>query len=1394
MSSKKLSEKNSLPFGKRNRDGRPDKCGDDVIIIEASSSSSLDDDGLPDISCKKKVNQPAQSASASHMFATGRLGQAARSNLQTSDHVSGGQSHVRKSLSQEALSRSAGNAMSKQSRSNAYLSPDRALTHERMHHNWKSLASGSSSKSKGDRKARPTRPSSLSNQLVNPHSSNKEVSSGSINGSSRQAVQSPSSSSGEGSVKELAQLGHSRNWREKSNSDKVRKEEASRNPNWVKSSNGVRKREQKHLDKSSSSKEKRKSVVSSKHGPSPFLHTASAPKAKIPEQSVHNKFSTVTFGSRDRLEEREFRRCDAPRSLTDTQRVDYGYKPGETKVTPRSPEKSHVVHPVANATSKHAQNVAPLSSASLRHPLSPPPSATTLNSPQSTHLVATATLKHPLSPVSSAKSQHPPSARPVTNTPSPSPLSPADTTLTHPQTNSTLTPNITPEVESLSMVTFNENDLFEVLDSVETDSICSGYNNTDTESLGTASDGYCSKLTSEPDQPQLLNMVKPFTCRSPSESRVSDFTKSFVKKKFVKKKRQLARKSTVLNGAKFYKHPLTGGLLRLKRHCILRLKGVQYRKEHVRCAAVVKTSLPTKQAADQITPPVAKKVAMSNSNEMKKKRGNESKDSSMSAKRPKLSSDTHANKETQTPIKPPRPSVGKMKETNSDIPKKPATISTKCTAGGKQVPITSDVGMSTSDICSTTVQSVHSESKKCHHKEMMERRKIPKKKRPDLAGKRLNTQMANPLSTQPVDVLCSFSMSPEKPYPPTSPTRKPPPLILKKSKIVSKYVDEYCFPRSQSESELELCQRNRPSSVAVSNPNKPACPKSVDVKSGTSQSNYTKKAGVSLSNTQCVEQPHNRHSMVATVYTATKPTCPGTLGGESSKAGEALSAITTEVSCSASLTPQKGTASSVPVQPTKPAHSKKLDAQTKAESFTQENKRASSKSPAHAKESGAQAVMGQSNNTRGTGVVLLEGTMETSHTAGLTPEKKAASSEPVPTRTKPPPPKTVGVQSSTSQRIGLGITLPDGPSESKTQEKPLRLDSASQSSCTEEAGVALQDGPSEAHGTNMTPEKKTASCGPDTPALLATPQLPTSICDESRTVGQYLNDIYSSAQLENEPKVCREEMCNKPNSKAIFTPNDPAHHNTLGMESTTSQSSYTRGTGMALPDGPSEVFHSASLTQEKKSTYSEPSTPVSKKCLSLKRTRFRQTTSLSEAPTESNETSCLFGPSGAEVEASTISEKRVGKIVHIASHMVSESETHKNELLRPTFLNSKVDTQEREHNTGVSGSSALSETEYKSGTGCQERSISASCDDSVEMHAQRDEVYDLKLMETIAKLAPGSGGGTENTVATRYTLKCTCLSYGSLYVHVRCCAMCILWSCLCCGHVFPHMLSTSCQV
>ena len=1461
MSSKKLSEKSTPSVGKRNRDGPGSDDGDDVIIIDDPSSLH---DGLPAISCKKKANVLTQSAPASYVFATGRLVKSspvACHHLSTSDQALGGQSHVQRcgtSVSQgkrEVLSRSASTVKYKQSNSpsTTYLSPDQALTREQMHHNWKPLTSSSNSKNKN--MARPIHPSHPSNQRVNLHSSVKEsstVSSSSTNGTSRQAIhsvsmnrngskgvgshttraypveafqkakqatksvtQSPSSSSR--SVKDLVRSGHSRNWREKSNSDKARKvgytfsPEANGNARTpVKSSDGPRQREWEHLDKLSSSREKSKAVVSPANERSSFLHAASASKQKLSRQnSGHSKFSTVTYGSSDRLEERGIKRHDAPHLFTDTRKVCYvtqtnsvstGYKNRETKVTPRSPThiaKCPVVPPATNATSKSPQNSAPLSSATLKHPLSPPASTTTLNFPRSAHPVGTATSKHPLSPVPSTTSQHPPSVHPIANTPSPHPPNPtvANATLKHPQTHSKMfssKSNSTSETESLSMVSFNDNDLFEVLDSVETESICSGYNNSDTESVGTASEGYCSKSTSEADQPQLSNLIKSVTCRSPSESHVRDFTKSFVKKK-----RQVARKSTTLNGAKFYKHPLKAGLLRLKRHCTLRIERFQYNKIYARCEVkqrqhtpVVKASVPTEHTGDQITPPVAKKVATSNSNEkslITKKRGNESKDPSTSVKRPKLSSDIHASKGTQTPSKSRKSCVGKIpmrKETSSDNPKKSAAVSTKHTTGG-EAPFTSFTA-STSDISSlstTTVQSVsavHSKGRKCHHKEVAKKVSVPKKKESDVTGKgckHFKIQAASPLSTQPIDVssqIDNVHLPPQKPYPPTSPTRKPPPLILKKSK--NEYLNEYCTSRSRSESKLKQHKHNRANCVAVSTPTKLA-----HSTAGTSQSSCARGAGVTLSGTPCVEETYDRptSNLVPTVSTATKPACPSTLDVEPSKSqsncirqsGEALSSGASHRS---RLAREKKPTSSKPVS-----------------------------TPTHPNKLGAQSGVSQSSSTRRAGVPLLDGPTETSHetlhSASLTPDKKAASSELDPAPTEPAHSKKLGAKSGTSQggyTKGASMALPDGPSEpshtaNRTQDEnpalsepgtppplmvnsprtvedchsssfqsesgkelwnsvalsqskpahPNKESSTSQSSYARGAGEVLLGGSSEAFCS----AKKPASCEPDTPGpALLTHQLPPLIFKESRTVGEYLNDI-TRTRFECEPKVCAKETCNRLNSVAVSTPTDPAHPTTIGFTQ-----------GMALPGAPSEVLHSASFTPEKKSASSEPGTPVSKRCLSLKRHQRHRTTSLSEAPTESHLTSPPFGASASGVGA-LATEKWVSKIVHITSHMETESETPQSQPLRPNSLASKshaMDTvtqlvaREGQHSIDMSGSSALSETEHGT-AGCQERSIIASC---VEKLSQRDEVYDLRLMKTIAKLAPGSEGGAEDTLAihTRY--------------------------------------------
>lgn len=229
------------------------------------------------------------------------------------------------------------------------------------------------------------------------------------------------------------------------------------------------------------------------------------------------------------------------------------------------------------------------------------------------------------------------------------------------------------DTETSSMIGFNDDDLFEVLDSVETDSICSAYNQSDSESLGTSSESYCSKLTSDPDRLQPSNLTKSVTCKSPSESRLHDFTMSFVKKRL-----RVARKSTTWNGAKFYKHPIKGGLLRLKRHCTLKLRRVkctQYLSKlgqnseppHVRQGnrnkiSAVEASATTESDAGDITPPLKAKAQFSN--DVKKKR--ESKELPPSCvKRLKLSSETETNKPTLTSSSTVKPSMQK-KVTSSE--------------------------------------------------------------------------------------------------------------------------------------------------------------------------------------------------------------------------------------------------------------------------------------------------------------------------------------------------------------------------------------------------------------------------------------------------------------------------------------------------------------------------------------------------------------------------------------------------------------------------------------------------------------------------------------------------------------------------------------------------------
>lgn len=268
------------------------------------------------------------------------------------------------------------------------------------------------------------------------------------------------------------------------------------------------------------------------------------------------------------------------------------------------------------------------------------------------------------------------------------------------------------ETETSSMIGFNDDDLFEVLDSVETDSICSAYNQSDSESLGTSSESYCNKLTLDADRLQPSNLTKSVSCKSPSESRLNDFTMSFVKKR-----PRVARKSTTWNGAKFYKHPLKGGLLRLKRHCTLKLTRVKctkylsklqqnpsslHERQGNRNRIIVESSATTKRKAEDITPPLAAKAQVSN--DMKKKR--ESKELVPSCvKRLKLSSETET---TLTGPSNVNPSMKKKVTSENCIPVPSVGIMTP----ENRIPVLS-VGIMTPEKSPTLSESGTHTPKKC---------------------------------------------------------------------------------------------------------------------------------------------------------------------------------------------------------------------------------------------------------------------------------------------------------------------------------------------------------------------------------------------------------------------------------------------------------------------------------------------------------------------------------------------------------------------------------------------------------------------------------------------------------------------------------------------------------
>ena len=219
-------------------------------------------------------------------------------------------------------------------------------------------------------------------------------------------------------------------------------------------------------------------------------------------------------------------------------------------------------------------------------------------------------------------------------------------------------PNRDCETENSSIFDFNESDLFEVLDSVESESICSAYNPSDNESPGVI------KQAAEPSK-----LVRSVSCKSPSESRMKDFTKSFIKKK--RKRPQVAKKSTALNGVRFYKHPVRGwGLVRMERYCTVQL-------------ARLPSSIVRKARKDGVKY-VQAKLAAEKAQLTSKKRENKSKDVSSSlAKRPKLSSDSPATKlvslpseGTQSTPSIPTPATAELSQSVTN-PLKPAALKSK---------------------------------------------------------------------------------------------------------------------------------------------------------------------------------------------------------------------------------------------------------------------------------------------------------------------------------------------------------------------------------------------------------------------------------------------------------------------------------------------------------------------------------------------------------------------------------------------------------------------------------------------------------------------------------------------------------------------------------------------
>ena len=323
--------------------------------------------------------------------------------------------------------------------------------------------------------------------------------------------------------------------------------------------------------------------------------------------------------------------------------------PVSSAPTTRHPMYLNNPPPVSSApTTRHPMylnNPPPVSSApTTRHPmyLHNPPSHVTKSAP-SPHATKTAQSPHAapsphltktapkpkstppplkLPPPAAASKPHPPKLK-KSRPPSPPKHTPKIVTLKHLQSVDSETNT---DSERSSMFDFNDSDLFEILDSVESDSICSAYNPSDSESPTAFSDSKAGP--SDSNQPETSGLMKSYTCKSPSDSRVKDFRKSFVKR--MAKKPQVARKSTTLNGARCYKHPVRGrGLVELRRYCTLRLTRLS--SFTVRKAR--------KDAARYMQVKSAGEVSKPQQSQNKRKREHKLRDPSTSmSKRPKISS------------------------------------------------------------------------------------------------------------------------------------------------------------------------------------------------------------------------------------------------------------------------------------------------------------------------------------------------------------------------------------------------------------------------------------------------------------------------------------------------------------------------------------------------------------------------------------------------------------------------------------------------------------------------------------------------------------------------------------------------------------------------------------